>query len=632
MATTAQTLTIGMAHHSDFDGVYFTVQSLRLFHPEVLQRAELIVVDNSPGGEPGKMLQTLVEDRMRPFFRSVRYIPMTDRRGTSQTRNRIFAEATSDAVLCMDCHVLLTPGSLAKLLGYYDANPDSMDLLTGPLLTDQPGVAWTHFDNVWRGHMWGVWGVAWHRPGSDEMFSAVQHGDMTEYRLLSGDGSQVITEYDGEPLPQLLWPGHEKALESAGFVRPANGNSDLPLEIPAQGLGLFTCRKSAWLGFNEHFRGFGGEEFYIHEKYRQAGRRNLCLPWLQWLHRFARPGGPKYSLRIEDRIRNYIIGHQELGLSLDGAHSHFLQNKVSEETWQTILSDPVGYGQSAEHPGGGCGSCKKTIEPMNLEQVYEYYAEAEQSDFSKHFPKLRELAAQCEHVTEFGSRDYGVIALLAGQPKTLRSYNSQADGAAFWKAEQLAKSKAVETKVAITHDLPDAVDIEETDLLFYDPARSDLFADLERHLAKIRRFIVVHDTDIYGIRFPNGRHGLKLELIRFMHAHPEWTVVYSTTTQYGLMVLSKNPDDKPKRPSVFAMGPTFVRHMAEYAASGMENVSKEQLEKRLEECWLCDLRTDKEQCSLCGCGLLAKAKMRVMRCDANKWDAIDAEFQGPVAK
>ena len=33
-----------------------------------------------------------------------------------------------------------------------------------------------------------------------------------------------------------------------------------PFEIPMQGLGVFSCRTSAWLGFNPLFRGFGGEE------------------------------------------------------------------------------------------------------------------------------------------------------------------------------------------------------------------------------------------------------------------------------------------------------------------------------------------------------------------------------------
>lgn len=103
------------------------------------------------------------------------------------------------------------------------------------------------------------------------------------------------------------------------------GHMDEPFEIGMQGLGIFTCRRDAWLGFNPRFRGFGGEEFYIHEKFRQAGRTCWCLPWLRWLHRFGRPQGVPYALSVEDRIWNYLVGWSELGLPLDSIYEHFLQ-------------------------------------------------------------------------------------------------------------------------------------------------------------------------------------------------------------------------------------------------------------------------------------------------------------------
>jgi hypothetical protein len=76
-----------------------------------------------------------------------------------------------------------------------------------------------------------------------------------------------------------------------------------PFEIPMQGMGVFSCRKGAWPGFNPMFRGFGGEEGYIHEKFRQAGGRCLCLPWLRWTHRFGRPAGIGHSLTVEEKLR-----------------------------------------------------------------------------------------------------------------------------------------------------------------------------------------------------------------------------------------------------------------------------------------------------------------------------------------
>jgi hypothetical protein len=90
-----------------------------------------------------------------------------------------------------------------------------------------------------------------------------------------------------------------------------------------QGTGLFACRRAVWPGFNPNFRGFGGEEGYIHEKFRQAGGRTLCLPFLRWMHRFGRPLGITYPNIWEDRIRNYYIGRIELGLQTADIESHF---------------------------------------------------------------------------------------------------------------------------------------------------------------------------------------------------------------------------------------------------------------------------------------------------------------------
>jgi hypothetical protein len=51
-----------------------------------------------------------------------------------------------------------------------------------------------------------------------------------------------------------------------------------PFEIPMMGLGTFSCETKNWLGFSEAFKGFGAEEWYIHEKFRQNGGKTICLP------------------------------------------------------------------------------------------------------------------------------------------------------------------------------------------------------------------------------------------------------------------------------------------------------------------------------------------------------------------
>jgi glycosyltransferase involved in cell wall biosynthesis len=254
-------LTIGMATYDDYDGVYFSIQALRLYHCDVMDQVELLVVDNHPDGACAEALKELDRHAL-----NLRYIPQTECVGTA-VRDFVFREAAGDFVLCMDCHVLLAPGAVRSLLDYFAAHPATPDLLQGPLLIDSLGSAITRWNPEWSNGMFGVW---------------------------------------APPIKNFRQEGE-------------------PFEIPIMGLGLFACRKSAWVGFNPMFRGFGGEEGYLHEKFRRAGARTLCLPSLAWLHRFRRPMGIPYAMSWQDRIRNYIIGWSELGLPLDEMRCHMSQ-------------------------------------------------------------------------------------------------------------------------------------------------------------------------------------------------------------------------------------------------------------------------------------------------------------------
>jgi glycosyltransferase involved in cell wall biosynthesis len=115
-----------------------------------------------------------------------------------------------------------------------------------------------------------------------------------------------------------------------------------PKEIWAMGAGFFACRRESWLGFNPGFRGFGGETGYIQEKYRKAGRKVLCHPKLVWMHHFHDPGTPMaYPMDKNDRIKNYIIGFEELGLDTKPIYDHFATTR------EKIFSQPEKIGVPA---------------------------------------------------------------------------------------------------------------------------------------------------------------------------------------------------------------------------------------------------------------------------------------------
>jgi len=255
-------LTIGMATYDDYDGVYFTVQAIRLYHPEVTDQTEILVIDNNPEGPAAPALKNL-----DGIVANYRYVPFGSRNSTA-VRDLVFRQSNADFVLCLDSHVMIEPGALQRLIDYLKENSDSIDLLQGPMYAENLKSLHTHFEPKWSAGMYGHW-------GSDE-------------RAKDPDGP--------------------------------------PFDIEMQGLGLFGCRKDAWVGFNPRFRGFGGEEGYIHEKFRQRGGRTLCLPFLRWLHRFARPVGVPYRLDWHDRIFNYKVGLDELGLDSGPLRDHFKEH------------------------------------------------------------------------------------------------------------------------------------------------------------------------------------------------------------------------------------------------------------------------------------------------------------------
>lgn len=261
-------LTVGMATIDDFDGVYFTITSLMVHHAEAIRDCEIVVVDNHPGSKQGRLLKEWISGNIPKG----RYVPFTGPNGTAQARNEVFRQARSAAVLCLDCHVLLAPGAVRQLIDHFRNHPQCSDLLTGPLLTDSGKVAATHQRPQWSNGAWGVW-------AQDTR-------------------------------------GHDPAAE--------------PFEIWQQGMGMFACRRDAWVGFHPQFQGFGGCESYVMEKFRRNGGRVLCCPWLRWTHRFARPHGVPYRVDRQDTLRNYLIGFQELGLDLEPVKQHFAELRIAK--------------------------------------------------------------------------------------------------------------------------------------------------------------------------------------------------------------------------------------------------------------------------------------------------------------
>ena len=133
--------TIGMPSYNNYAEVFFTVQSLRMYHN--LKDCEIVVVDN------------FGDDNLASFIKknggsTVRYERYTEVTGVSAAKNCVFDVAKGENVLCIDSHILIKPGTL-------DVDIPNDDFYQGPLLSsigDRYGCEWLP---EWRSQMWGIW-------------------------------------------------------------------------------------------------------------------------------------------------------------------------------------------------------------------------------------------------------------------------------------------------------------------------------------------------------------------------------------------------------------------------------------------------------------------------------------------
>jgi len=255
-------LTFGFALTANDPGAAYTAHSLLLHHGDVADEIELVVVDNSAkGSDRASFLEKEIGQ-----IPNARYIRDLSPPSSYLPRNRVFAEATGDVVICCDSHVLFEAGAIRALMEYFRQHPDSNDLISGPLLRCGGKVSAT------QQTIYGWEGVS--------------------EKDLMGHGVRVFG----------TWLVDRRGLDPTGP----------PFEIMKTGLGAFACRREAWPGFHESFSGYGGGEVYLCEKFRQRGSRVLCLPSLRWWHNFMGYDQPAYSRDWKDWARNMLTTAVEL--------------------------------------------------------------------------------------------------------------------------------------------------------------------------------------------------------------------------------------------------------------------------------------------------------------------------------
>lgn len=179
-----------------------------------------------------------------------------------------------------------------------------------------------------------------------------------------------------------------------------------------------------------------------------------------------------------------------------------------------------------------------------MKALHDLYAARKDatSDINEHLPYLRELATTCTHITEFGVRngnstvalaDGLAVPMEAGQPVRLVSYDINPPAIVLpfpeWRFCQADTSKLGE--------------IEETDLLFIDTLHdcAQVRAEL-KHAAKVRRWLVFHDTVLFGTRDESTGEpiGINQAIWEFLANNAfAWYVARHSSNNCGLLTLGR---------------------------------------------------------------------------------------------
>jgi len=190
-----------------------------------------------------------------------------------------------------------------------------------------------------------------------------------------------------------------------------------------------------------------------------------------------------------------------------------------------------------------------------IENMYQQKC-ATASDIFEHLPTLRRYAAQCDHITELGVRTVvSTWAFLAGlnRKTNVRPKLVSVDIASpVHHGGNLEEVVAAAAEAGIDFRFIEAddrkIELSETDLLFIDTwhAYDQLKAELELHAGRAHKFIILHDTETYGLTGEKLSQelpppaGLKQALHEFLRDQKNsWRVKESFTNCNGLTVLER---------------------------------------------------------------------------------------------
>jgi hypothetical protein len=163
------------------------------------------------------------------------------------------------------------------------------------------------------------------------------------------------------------------------------------------------------------------------------------------------------------------------------------------------------------------------------------------SDLSEHLWFLYRIASLVNHITDLqsGGRGNSSSAFIYAKPRRLITY----DLAPACNIELLEKAATgVGVEVLFFKQDVLTINIEPTDLLFIDTwhVEEQMREELARHADKVRKYIVMHDTETFGeIGETPGHRGIWPAVSAFIRSNPEWELLQHFSNNNGLTVLAR---------------------------------------------------------------------------------------------
>jgi len=314
-----------------------------------------------------------------------------------------------------------------------------------------------------------------------------------------------------------------------------------------------------------------------------------------------------------------------------GDYKKFWPNKI-EEIAQAITvksnqSNIIGFLPEKDliamgaKPGGCCQEVAANPKKQ-FSHLVEWFEEAKKtpSDFHEHVETLRSLALGCQHVTQIGIWGKPSRVALAFAMRTNTKFIDYSPS----KRPEWEELKRLCGDIFEGREWPTSgLEIDETDLLFIDTYHTadETYSLLTKHAPKVRKYLVIHTTSIFGEVGDNGGPGVLVGIRAFLTQNRQWTVIRNDENNYGLMIISKLDEDRKEPPGLFRKAINYAKAKAKHIAAGKPVATESQQKARMELCVMCPERSF-DVCTKCGCPLSDKLAFATESCPIQRWGAV----------